>query len=85
MRFDRERADDQVHAGRFLDRNEFDADSQIGDLVLLVDDLGVVKDVKGGMQIGYWVWIGAGHLRICVRLHGSEAVKQGSETGKKRI
>ena len=75
MRGDRERADDQVDAGRFLDRNEFDADSQIGDLGLLVDDMGVVKDVIGGIEFGYWEWVGAGHLRICVSMHGSEGSK----------
>ena len=53
MRFDRERADDQVVAGRFLDRNEFDADSQIGDLGLLVDGMGVVEDVLRGSEMGY--------------------------------
>ena len=53
MRCDRERADDQVVAGRFLDRNEFDADSQIGDLGLLVDGEGVVEDVMRGSELGH--------------------------------
>ena len=84
MRGDRERADDQVDAGRFLDRNEFDADSQIRDLGLLVDDIGVVKDVIRGLEIAYWEWVGAADLRMCVSMHGAAVSKEKKRRGMRK-
>ena len=81
-------------AGRFLERDEFNAHSQIGD----VGYGGVVEDSLSRLAVGMgYCWVGeAGNLRICVDMHGAaekECTRKGRggemhaqrERGRKRV